>query len=117
MRNVFSKMLTGSMVASAALLVAACGGTETAETDNTMATDMNAMDPAMTGTTNDVSAIDAATGADANMAMDANMGMDANMAGGNMAGGDANMSGNMTGGTTGGTTGGNMTGGTTGNTM
>ena len=111
MRNVFSKVLTGSMVASAALLVAACGGTETAETDNTMATDMNAMDPAMTGTTNDVSAIDAATGADANMSMDGNM------AGGNMAGGDANMSGNMTGGTTGGMTGGNMTGGTTGNTM
>ena len=115
MRNVFSKMLTGSMVASAALLVAACGGTETAETDNTMATDMNAMDPAMTGTTNDVTAIDAATGAGGNMAGDMNMSMNATGdMGGNMSGGNM-MGGNMSGGNM---MGGNMSGGNmSGNTM
>ena len=58
------KILTASMVAGAALLVAACGGTETAA-NNTAATDLG----------NDVSM-------DANMTdmgMDTNMTMDANM--------------------------------------
>ncbi|HEV2079468.1 MAG TPA: hypothetical protein VGR19_06175 [Allosphingosinicella sp.] len=88
MRNV-SKLLSCSIIASAALLVSACGGGETEEANNTMMTDMNAADTMMDGTTNDVTAIDAGTGADANMTMDANM------SGGNMS--DANMSGNMSG--------------------
>ncbi len=114
MRNTISKVLTSSMVAGAALLVAACGGTESASTDNAASADMNAMDPAMTGTTNDVTAIDAATGAGGNMAGDMNMSMNAtgdmggNMMGGNMSGGNM-MGGNMSGGNM---SGGNMSGNT-----
>ncbi|HWH18668.1 MAG TPA: hypothetical protein VNT77_10110 [Allosphingosinicella sp.] len=72
MRDLFKKVMAGSMIAGAALLVSACGGGENAEANNTAMTDMNAMDPMM-DTTNDVTAIDAGTGADANMTMDANM--------------------------------------------
>ncbi len=72
MRDLISKVLTGSMIAGAALLVTACGGGEDAEANNTAAMEMNTMDPMMDGTTNDVTAIDAGTGADANMTMDAN---------------------------------------------
>lgn len=80
MRNIFSKIVSGSMIAGAALLVSACGGAENEEVDEVIVTDMNATDTMMDGTTNDVTAIDAATGADANMTMDANMtGTDANM--------------------------------------
>jgi hypothetical protein len=79
MRDLFKKAMTGSMIAGAALLVAACGGGEEAETNNMMTTEMGT-DPMLDGTTNDVTAIDAGTGADANMAMDANMTMDANVA-------------------------------------
>ncbi|MDQ3139342.1 MAG: hypothetical protein M3Q15_01270 [Pseudomonadota bacterium] len=79
MRNVYSKLMTGSMIAASALLVVACGGGEDAEANNMAMTEMNATDTMMDGTTNDVTAIDAGTGADANMAMDANMTMDANM--------------------------------------
>ena len=84
MRDLFKNVLTGSMVAGAALLVAACGGSETAEVNNTM-TEMDATDPMMDGTTNDVTAVDGAMGMDNNMAMDSNMTMDANMSG-NMSG-------------------------------
>jgi hypothetical protein len=78
-----SKILTGSMIAGAALLVSACGGGAD-EANNTAMTDMNATDTMMDGTTNDVTAIDAGTGADANMTMDANMtGTDMNATGGN----------------------------------
>ena len=77
MRALLSKVMTGSMIAGAALLVAACGGGENAEANN-MAMDNMAMDPMMDGTTNDVTAVDAGTGMDANMSMDANMTMDAN---------------------------------------
>lgn len=74
MRALLSTALVG-----AALLVSACGGGSD-EANNTMMTDMNATDTMMDGTTNDVTAIDAGTGADANMTMDANMtGTDANM--------------------------------------
>ena len=76
MRALLSKVMTGSMVAGAALLVAACGGGEDAGANNAM-TDMG-NDVMMDGTTNDVTAVDAGTGADANMAVDANMTMDAN---------------------------------------
>ena len=71
MRHLISKLMTGSMVAGAALLVAACGSSETANTtENTSMTDMNTMEPE--GTTNDMTAIDAAGGnmADNSMMMD-----------------------------------------------
>lgn len=66
MRALLSKVMTGSMVAGAALLVAACGGGSD-EAANNMSTDVGteALD-----TTNDVTAIDAGTGADVNMAGD-----------------------------------------------
>jgi hypothetical protein len=83
MRALFSKVMTGSMIAGAALLVSACGGGSGDEANNTMMTDMNATDTMMDGTTNDVTAIDAGTGADANMTMDANMSGDMNTTGGN----------------------------------
>ncbi len=83
MRDLFAKMMTGSMVAGAALLVAACGGSETADTNTANMTEMEATDPMMEGTTNDVTAVDGAA-MDANM-MGGNMTMDANMMGNAMA--------------------------------
>jgi hypothetical protein len=72
MRALLSKLMTGSMVAGAALLVSACGGSKTADTtENTAMTDLNAMAPDE-GTVNDMTAVDAAN-------------MDANAAGANMA--------------------------------
>lgn len=68
MRNLLSKAMTASMVAGAALLVSACGGSEPAA-DNTALTTMNSTDTMMDGTTNDMMAIDAAD-TDSNMAMD-----------------------------------------------
>ncbi|SFR85148.1 hypothetical protein [Sphingomonas jatrophae] len=97
MRNLVSKLMTGGMIAGAALLVSACGGSETANTaDTNMAMDNMSMESDM-GTMNDVSAVDAA-GADANMSMDnssmgmgmdnSSMGMDNSaMAGDNMSNG------------------------------
>ncbi len=76
MRNIVSKIVTGGMVAGAALLVTACGGGEDAEANNSAMTELNATDTMLDGTTNDVTAIDAGTGADTNMAGD--MTMDAN---------------------------------------
>jgi hypothetical protein len=79
MRDLISKLMTGSMIAGAALLVSACGGGESANTAESNLTEMNSMEP-MEGTTNDVTAVDGAMAADANMASDANMSgsMDAN---------------------------------------
>ena len=98
MRDLFKTVMTSSMVAGAALFVAACGGGEEAEVTDVTATELDATDPVMDGTTNDVTAIDGATGA--NMGMDANMTMDANMSGTNMStGGNMTMNttdGNMT---------------------
>ncbi len=69
MRALLSKVLTGSMVAGAALLVAACGGEgDTAANNATTELDTDATLNAGDGT-----GIDAATGADANMSMDVNM--------------------------------------------
>lgn len=42
MRSIFSKVLTGSMIAGAALLVSACGGNNEPATENTTVTDLNA---------------------------------------------------------------------------
>jgi hypothetical protein len=75
MRALLSKVLTGSMVAGAALLVAACGGEGDEAANNVAAADLGTE---MLDTTNDVTAIDAGTGADVNMAVDT--GADANAA-------------------------------------
>lgn len=103
MRNLLNKLMTGSMVVGAALVVSACGGTENANTvDNTTVTGMDSMEP-VDGTTNDMTAMDGANGmgnmsADANMTMDTNM-TSANMTSANMTSGNMmadNMSANMT---------------------
>ena len=94
MRDLLSKVMTGSMVAGAALLVAACGGGEDAGANNAM-TDMG-NDVMMDGTTNDVTAVDAGTMDANNMATDANMTMDANATTGNTGNTtDANMTNGM----------------------
>src|SRR5579872_1808977 len=66
MRAIFSKLMTASMVVSAALVVSACGKSETTNTENTTVTEMNTTDTSMDGTTNDMTAADAAAGADMN---------------------------------------------------
>ena len=68
MRDILKKVTTGSMIAGAALLVAACGGDTAA---NNTATDMG-NDVSMDTNMGDM-------GLDANMTTDANMGMDVNM--------------------------------------
>lgn len=68
MRDILKKLTTGSMIAGAALLVAACGGDTAA---NNTATDMG-NDVSMDTNMGDM-------GLDANMTTDANMGMDVNM--------------------------------------
>jgi hypothetical protein len=68
MRDTFSKLMTGSMVAAAALTLAACGGSETVETETNMVEMNDTM--SMEGMANDMSAVDATMGSDANMAMD-----------------------------------------------
>ncbi len=104
MRDLLNKLLTGSMVAGAALVVSACGGSENANTvDNTTVTEMDAAGT-VDGTTNDMTAIDGANGM-GNMSMDANA-MDANMSS-NMSSGNM-MSGNMSGNMSGGNMSGNM---------
>lgn len=76
MRDLLSKLMTGSMIAGAALLVSACGKTEPAETNDTAnVAEMNAEDSMMNGTTNDMM-----TNTDAAMANDAGMAADANAA-------------------------------------
>ena len=83
MRALLSKMTTGMMVAGAALLVSACGGSDTANTaENTAMTDLNAMAP-MEGTVNDMTVVDSAA-MDANASMDVNA-VDANAAADNAA--------------------------------
>ncbi len=102
MRDLLNKLATASMVVGAALVVSACGGSESANTvDNTTVT-MDPMEP-VDGTTNDMTAVDGANGM-GNMSADANMTMDTNMTSGNMMSGNMmsnnmmmnNMSGNMT---------------------
>jgi hypothetical protein len=79
MRALLSKMMTGTMIAGAALLVSACGGSDTANTaENTAMTDLNAMAP-VEGTVNDMTVVDSAA-MDANASMDANATVDANAA-------------------------------------
>ena len=67
MRDLLSKVMTGSMVAGAALLVAACGGGGETNTANTA----NYSDDALMG--NDVTSVDAMNGTDANLGTGADM--------------------------------------------
>ena len=61
MRAILSKVVTGSMIAGAALLVSACGGTT--ETTNTVVTDVNTTE--IDGTmTDNMTAVDGAMGND-----------------------------------------------------
>jgi hypothetical protein len=59
MRALISKVLTGSMVAGAALMVSACGGNSETTTDNTMVTDLNATE-GMDTMTDNMTAVDGA---------------------------------------------------------
>ncbi len=97
MRDLLNKLLTGSMVVGAALVVSACGGSESTNTvDNTTVSGADAMAP-VDGSTNDMTAVDGAAGAGGagNMSADANMTMGTNsMSGGNMSSGNMS-SGNM----------------------
>jgi hypothetical protein len=84
MRDLLSKVMTGSMVAGAALLVAACGGGGDTNTANTA----NYSDEALMG--NDVTTVDAMNGTDANLGTGADMNatgadMNATMPAGNAA--------------------------------
>lgn len=66
MRDILSKVMTGSMIAGAALLVAACGGGET-ETANTS---MNGLETDPMYDTGNVTAIDGMNGLDTMNGMD-----------------------------------------------
>jgi hypothetical protein len=72
MRDILKKLTTGSMIAGAALLVAACGDNAA----NNTATDMG-NDVSMDANMGDMG-LDANLSGDANM-MDSNMSMDANL--------------------------------------
>ena len=66
MRALISKVLTGSLIASAALAVSACGQKTETTTDNTMVTDMNATE-GMDTMTDNMTAVDGAMGNDTMM--------------------------------------------------
>ncbi|HCB76705.1 hypothetical protein [Sphingomonas yantingensis] len=88
MRALISKVVTGSMIASAALLVSACGGNTENTTDNTVVTDLNTTDPMMDGTmTDNMTAVDggATMGNDAMMMNDTMMSNDMMMSNDTMA--------------------------------
>jgi hypothetical protein len=70
MRDLLSKVMTGSMIAGAALLVAACGGSEDATTNNANYVE----DPLMTGNDATVTETDAMNGTTDNLGADANAG-------------------------------------------
>ena len=59
MRALISKVLTGSLIAGAALAVSACGPKTETTTDNTMVTDMNAAE-GMDTMTDNMTAVDGA---------------------------------------------------------
>lgn len=71
MRALISKLVIGTMVAGAALAVSACGDKTETTTDNTLVTDMNAMDDMDMGTmTDNMTAVDGTMGNDVMMAND-----------------------------------------------
>lgn len=82
MRALFTKAVAGSMIASAALLLSACGEKTDTTADNTAVMDVNATDPVLDGTVSDnMTMVDGATGNDTGMANDTmgNMVMDNGM--------------------------------------
>lgn len=71
MRALFTKAVAGSMIASAALLVSACGEKTETTADNTAVMDVNATDPVLDGTVSDnMTMVDGATGNDMGLAND-----------------------------------------------
>ncbi len=70
MRDILSKVMTGSMIAGAAMLFAACGGSEDATVNNAN------YEESLMG--NDVTTTDALNGTDANLGVDANVTTDTN---------------------------------------
>jgi len=71
MRALFTKAVAGSMIASAALLLSACGEKTQTTADNTAVMDVNATDPVLDGTVSDnMTMVDGATGNDTGMAND-----------------------------------------------
>jgi hypothetical protein len=71
MRALFTKAVAGSMIASAALLLSACGEKTETTADNTAVMDVNATDPVLDGTMSDnMTMVDGATGNDTGMAND-----------------------------------------------
>jgi hypothetical protein len=70
MRAILTKIVAGSMIASAALLVSACGSKTETTTENTVVTDLNTAD-VIEGTVSDnMTAVDGAMGDNAAMAND-----------------------------------------------
>lgn len=77
MRAIISKIVTSSMVAGAALMVAACGDSAETTTDNTIVTDLNSTDTSLDGTmTDNMTAVDGAMGNDAMLANDTTLAND-----------------------------------------
>ncbi|HEX8527095.1 hypothetical protein [Allosphingosinicella sp.] len=82
MRDILSKVMTGSMIAGAALLVVACGSTGNNAANNTAANDLNTTiaPPAELNTTTDLNAVGgtdmngSAGGTDMNVSVDGNAG-------------------------------------------
>ena len=75
MRALIAKVLTGSLVAGAALAVSACGPkTDTTTTDNTMVTDMNGSGEMDNMTSDNMTAVDSGS----NSGMMANDSMSSN---------------------------------------
>lgn len=71
MRALFTKAVAGSMIASAALLLSACGEKTETTADNTAVQDVNATDPVLDGTMSDnMTMVDGATGNTTGMAND-----------------------------------------------
>ena len=63
MRALISKVLTGSMIAGAALMVSACGPKTDTTTENTMVTDLNATE-GMDTMSDNMTSVDGAMGND-----------------------------------------------------
>lgn len=66
MRALISKVLTGSMIAGAALMVSACGPKTETTTENTMVTDLNATE-GMDTMSDNMTAVDSSMGNDTGM--------------------------------------------------
>ena len=78
MRALISKVLTGSMIAGAALMVSACGPKAETTTENTMVTDLNATE-GMDTMSDNMTAVDGAMDNGAAMTNDTMMSNDTMM--------------------------------------